>query len=97
MHTHYQMCKRTYSLFQRFKQHISRQNQTISTEALILHFQEKASKGPLYIYTSCDQMFYKHSVIKAGTLKQIVPTQLEPCFQDIKMLTILNGYAKHVL
>ena len=41
---------------------------------LIAKFHDVASQGPLYIYTCCDQLWYKHSVIPAAALKKNNPS-----------------------
>ena len=40
---------------------------------LIAKFHDVVSKGPVYICTCCDQLWYKHSVIPATTLKKTNP------------------------
>ena len=42
-------------------------------QSLISKFHEIVSQGPLYICTCCDQLWYKHSVIPAATLKETNP------------------------
>ena len=44
-----------------------------STQTLISKFHETVSQGPLYICTCCDQLWYKHSVMPATTLKKNNP------------------------
>ena len=41
-----------------------------STQTLISKFHKTVSQGPLYICTCCDQLWYKHSVMPATTLKK---------------------------
>ena len=40
---------------------------------LIINFHDAVSKGPLYICSCCDQMWYKHSVSPATTLRENNP------------------------
>ena len=42
-------------------------------QSLISQFHDVVSQGPLYICTCCDQLWYKHSVIPATTLKENNP------------------------
>lgn len=51
------------------------QNKEKGLEFHIAKFQEIVSQGPLYICTCCDQLWYKHSVVRADTctLKQSIP------------------------
>jgi hypothetical protein len=42
-------------------------------QSLISKFHDLVSQGPLYICTCCDQLWYKHSVIPAITLKENNP------------------------
>ena len=42
-------------------------------QSLISKFHDLVSQGPLYICTCCDQLWYKHSVIPAMTLKENNP------------------------
>ena len=44
-----------------------------SIESLIFKFHNIVSQGPLYICTCCDQLWYKHSVLPAATLKKTNP------------------------
>ena len=44
-----------------------------SLEFFISKFHDIVSQGPLYICTCCDQMFYKHGVLKTGNLRQKNP------------------------
>jgi len=39
----------------------------------IAKFQEIVSQGPLYMCTCCDQLSYKHSIVRADVLKQCNP------------------------
>ncbi|CAB4028418.1 Hypothetical predicted protein, partial [Paramuricea clavata] len=42
-------------------------------KSLISKFHDIVSQGPLYICTCCDQLWYKHSVIPAASLKESNP------------------------
>ena len=44
-----------------------------SIESLILSFHNIVSQGPLHICSCCDQLWYKHSVLPAATLKKNNP------------------------
>ena len=44
-----------------------------SIQSLILRFHNIVSQGPLCICTCCDQLWYKHSVLPAATLKKTNP------------------------
>ena len=46
-------------------------NQTL--QSLISKFHDIVSQGPHYICTCCDQLWYKHSVPPAATLKKTIP------------------------
>ena len=46
-------------------------NQTL--QSLISKFHDIVSQGPPYICTCCDQLWYKHSVTPAATLKKSIP------------------------
>ena len=46
-------------------------NQTL--QSLISKFHDIVSQGPPYICTCCDQLWYKHSVTPAATLKKTIP------------------------
>ena len=50
-----------------------RQSQTQSLESIIVKFHDIVAKGPLYICSCCDQMWYKHSVSSAETLTENNP------------------------
>ena len=41
--------------------------------ALIAKFHDIVSQGPLYVCTCCDQLWYRHSVISASTIKESNP------------------------
>ena len=47
------------------------QNQSL--QGLISDFHDIVSQGPHYICTCCDQLWYKHSVMPAATLKKTIP------------------------
>ena len=47
------------------------QNQSV--QSLISKFHNIVSQGPLYICSSCDQLWYKHSVSPAATLQKTNP------------------------
>lgn len=49
------------------------QNKEKGLEFHVAKFQEIVSQGPLYVCTCCDQLWYKHSVVRADTLKQSNP------------------------
>jgi hypothetical protein len=42
-------------------------------QSLISKFHDIVSQGPLYICTCCDQLWYKHSVVPAASLKESNP------------------------
>jgi hypothetical protein len=42
-------------------------------QSLISKFHDVVSQGPFYIYTCCDQLWHKHSVIPVTTLKENNP------------------------
>ena len=42
-------------------------------ENYICNFHELVSQGPLYICTYCDQLWYKHTVLKAEKLREQNP------------------------
>ena len=42
-------------------------------QSLISKFHDIVSQGPLYICTCCDQLWYRHSVVPAATLKENNP------------------------
>ena len=44
-----------------------------SLQSLILNFHNVVSKGPLYTCSCCDQLWYKHSVNSAATLRKTNP------------------------
>lgn len=49
------------------------QNKEKGLEFHIAKFQQIVSQGPLYICTCCDQLWYKHNVVRADALKQCNP------------------------
>ena len=64
-HKEYMKKKRTSETFQN-KQ--NQQNKCL--QSLILKFHDIVSKGPLYVCSCCDQLWYKHSVLSAATLRK---------------------------
>ena len=50
-----------------------RQGHKTSMEFAINRFHEIVNQGPLYVYTSCDQLWYKHSVRCTNKLRQSKP------------------------
>ena len=44
-----------------------------SIQTLVSQFHEIVSEGPLYVCTCCDQLWYKHSVVPASTLRKSNP------------------------
>ena len=42
-------------------------------QSLISKFHDIVSQGHLYICTCCDQLWYKHSITPAATLKKSIP------------------------
>ena len=49
------------------------QTESSSEQNLISNFHDIVSKGPMYICSCCDQLWYKHSVRSADTLRHVNP------------------------
>ena len=61
----YNNCKKNYRAVKKL--------QICDMEFHIAKFHEAVSKGPLYICSCCDQLWYKHSVVHADTFKKVKP------------------------
>ena len=63
---------------------------------LIINFHDAVSKGPLYICSCCDQMWYKHSV--SGDTQHSGKTilTLRDIYKIKQVLMMLNGCVNHV-
>ena len=55
------------------KQKLAGKSESHSIQTLVSQFHEAVSQGPLYVCTCCDQLWYKHSVAQASTLKKNNP------------------------
>ena len=66
-----------------------------SLQSLIISFHDVVSKGPLYICSCCDQLWYKHSVSPAATLRESI-LMSRNIFKINQVLIMLNGCVNHV-
>ena len=48
-------------------------SEALTLQSLILKFHDIVSKGPVYICSCCDQLWYRHSVSSAATLRKTNP------------------------
>ena len=60
-----------------------RKDHVLSIEDSITKYHQLVIKGPLYICTCCDQLWYKHSVVSADKLRQTNP-DIDRYLYDIK-------------